>query len=96
VGAIAKMKGIKLSDSCVLIPTSTADEITSKLSSFNVEMKKLEIYTSENSFEAWLGQKPTTTPKESPINTTQQVLVLRSNKNAKPKRLTVYVRGVRL
>jgi predicted nucleotidyltransferase len=71
VGAIAKIKGIKLSEGCVLIPTSTANEITSKLSSFNVETKKLQIYVSENFFETWLGQQPTTTPKESPINTTQ-------------------------
>jgi predicted nucleotidyltransferase len=71
VGAIAKMKGIKLSDSCVLIPTNTADEITSTLSSFNVETKKLEIYASENFLEAWLGQKPTTTSEEPPINITQ-------------------------
>jgi predicted nucleotidyltransferase len=84
VGAIAKMRGIKFSEGCVLIPSSAADEITAMLNSFNVETKKLEIYASENSLEAWLGQKPTITPKESPINIAQQVLVLRSNKNTKP------------
>jgi hypothetical protein len=71
VGTIAKTKGIKLSEGCILIPTSTADEITSKLSSFNVEIKKLEIYAGENSLEAWLGQKPTPTLDEPRINTTQ-------------------------
>jgi predicted nucleotidyltransferase len=71
VGAITKTKGIKLSEGCILIPTSTADEITSKLNSFNVETKKLEIYASENSLEAWLGQKQTTTSEEPPINITQ-------------------------
>jgi predicted nucleotidyltransferase len=71
VGAIATMGGIKLSDGCVLIPSSVSDEITAMLSSFNVETKKLEIYVSENSFEAWLGQKPTITSKESTINIAQ-------------------------
>jgi len=71
VGAIAKTRGIKLSDSCVLIPSSATDEITAMLNSFNVETKKLKIYASENSLEAWLGQKPTTTSEEPPINITQ-------------------------
>lgn len=55
VGAVARTKGIKLSDSCILTPTNTADEITSKLSSLNAETKKLEIYASEDSLEAWLS-----------------------------------------
>jgi predicted nucleotidyltransferase len=71
VGAITKTKGIKLSDSCILIPTSTADEITQTLSSFHVKTKKLEIYASKNSLEAWLNHKPTTTSEEPPTNTTQ-------------------------
>jgi predicted nucleotidyltransferase len=74
VGTTAETKGIKLSEGCILIPTSTADEITSKLSSFNVKTKKLEIYASENSLKAWLGrkrQKPTTTSEKPPINITQ-------------------------
>jgi hypothetical protein len=71
VGAIAKTRGIKLSDSCVLIPSSATDEITAMLNSFNVETKKLKIYASENSLEAWLSQKPTTTSEEPPINITQ-------------------------
>src|SRR3972149_4294728 len=73
VGAITKIRGIKLGEGCILIPSSAANEITAMLSSSNVETKKLEIYASENSLETWLRQKPTTTPKESPINITQQV-----------------------
>lgn len=71
VGAIAKMGGIKLSDGCILIPNSANDEITAMLGSLNVETKKMEIYVSENSLKAWLGQKPTITPKESSINIAQ-------------------------
>lgn len=71
VGAIAKMGGIKLSDGCVLIPNSASHEITAMLRSLNVETKKMEIYASENSLKAWLGQKPTTTLKESSIKIAQ-------------------------
>lgn len=71
VGTVANTGGIKLSEGCFLIPSNAADKIAALLNSFGVETKKLKIYISENSLETWLGQKPTITPKESPINTTQ-------------------------
>jgi hypothetical protein len=71
VGAVAKMGGIKLSDSCVLIPSIASDEITVMLNSFSVETKKLEIYIIENSLKTWPSQKPTLTSKDSSINITQ-------------------------
>jgi hypothetical protein len=70
-GALATMGGTKLSDGCILIPSTASDAITALLSSFNVETKKLEIYVNENSFKAWLGQKQTITSKESPIKIAQ-------------------------
>ena len=70
-GTVAKMGGIKLSDGCVLIPSSSGDEITAMLSSFDVEAKKLEIHVTENSLKAWLSQKPTLTSEKSSINIAQ-------------------------
>jgi predicted nucleotidyltransferase len=71
VGAVATMGGIKLSDGCVLIPSSSGDEITAMLSSFDVEAKKLEIHVTENPLKAWLSQKPTITSEKSSINIAQ-------------------------
>jgi predicted nucleotidyltransferase len=68
VGAVAKMGGIKLSEGCVLVPNSVCDEIIAMLSSFGVEVKKLEICVSEDAFKVWLGQKPIVASKESSIN----------------------------
>ena len=70
-GALATIGGTKLSDSCIVIPNSASDEITTLLSSFNVETKKLEIHVNENSLKAWQNQKPTITQKESTINIAQ-------------------------
>jgi predicted nucleotidyltransferase len=53
-GTVAKMKGIKLSEGCILIPSSASEEIITMLNSLGVEAKKLEIYTNENSFKTWL------------------------------------------
>jgi predicted nucleotidyltransferase len=50
VGSVAKMGGIKLSEGCVLVPSSVGGEIIAMLSSFGVEAKKLEIYVSEDFF----------------------------------------------
>jgi hypothetical protein len=48
VGAITKMGGIKLSESCVLVPSNKGDEIVSILNSFGADAKKLKIYVSED------------------------------------------------
>lgn len=48
VGAITKMGGIKLSESCVLVPSNEGDEIVSMLNSFGANAKKLKIYVSED------------------------------------------------
>jgi len=47
-GAVAKAGGIKLSEGCLLVPSSVGDEIIGTLSAFGVEAKKLEIYVSED------------------------------------------------
>jgi len=62
-GALATMGGTKLSDGCILIPSTASDAITAMLNSFNVETKKMEIYVSKTSIKAWLGQKQTITLK---------------------------------
>ena len=62
-GALAKIRGTKLNDGCVLVPNSVGDEIVATLSSLGVKAKKLEIYVSEDSFETWLGQKQTVTQR---------------------------------
>jgi len=54
VGAVAKMGGIKLSESAILVPRSSGDEAVALLNSFSVKAKKLEIYMSEESFKTWL------------------------------------------
>jgi uncharacterized protein (DUF342 family) len=69
--SLATMGGTKFSENCILIPSTTSDEITAILNSFNVKTKKLKIYINENSSKAWLTQKPTKTSKEPPINITQ-------------------------
>jgi len=48
VGAITKMGGIKLSESCILVPSNKGDEIVSMLNSFGADAKKLKIYVSED------------------------------------------------
>jgi predicted nucleotidyltransferase len=70
-GVLATIGGTKLSDGCIIIPNNASDEITALLTSFNVETKKLEIYVNENSLKTWQSQKPTITPKKSPINIAQ-------------------------
>jgi len=54
-GVVAEMGGIKLSERCVLVPSNVCREIIDKLSAFGVDVKKLEIYLSENGFKEWLG-----------------------------------------
>lgn len=71
VGVVAKMGGIKLSEGCVLVPSSVGDEIMAMLSSFGVEAKKLKIYVSEDAFKVWFGQKQIAASKQSPINVMQ-------------------------
>jgi len=56
VGAVARMGGVKLSEGCVLVPSSVGDEIIGVLSSFGVEAKKLEIYVSEDFLKRALGR----------------------------------------
>jgi predicted nucleotidyltransferase len=68
VGAVANKGGIKLSEGCVLVPNDAANEIITKLSSFGIEAKKMEIYVNEDFLKTWLGQKPIIASKESLIN----------------------------
>jgi predicted nucleotidyltransferase len=46
-GAVAKSRGIKLGEGCILVPSDTAKEIINALSDFNVKTRKLEIYVNE-------------------------------------------------
>ena len=48
VGTVAKMGGIKLSEGCLLVPSSVGDQIVDKLKAFGVDAKKLEIYLGAN------------------------------------------------
>jgi len=64
-GAVAKMGGIKLSEGCVLVPSNVSDEIIDMLSAFGVDVKKLEIYVSEDHFKAYFSKKPIITSRKS-------------------------------
>jgi len=55
VGSVAKMGGVKLSEGCLLVPSSAGDEIIEKLKAFGVEAKKLEIYASAEHAKALFG-----------------------------------------
>jgi len=57
VGTVAKMGGIKLSEGCLLVPSSVGDEIVDGLKAFGVDAKKLEIYLSEDYIKAMFGQR---------------------------------------
>jgi predicted nucleotidyltransferase len=46
-GAVADAGGIKLSEGCILVPSSISNHIIAELKSFGVKTKKLEIYLSE-------------------------------------------------
>ena len=56
-GAVAKIGGIKLSEGCILVPKNAANEIIAELSSFGIDMKKLEIYTSEDLLKTQMSQE---------------------------------------
>jgi len=60
VGTVAKMGGIKLSEGCLLVPNSAADEIVDELKALGVGAKKLEICVSEEQIKSILGQKQST------------------------------------
>ena len=55
VGAVAKRGGIKLSEGCLLVPSSVGDEIVNGLKAFSVDAKKLEIYVGSNMLKHCLG-----------------------------------------
>ena len=46
VGMVAKMRGVKLGEGCLLVPSNVGDEIVNGLKAFSVDAKKLEIYVS--------------------------------------------------
>jgi len=50
-GTIAKNRGIKLSESCVLVPSSIGEEIVEMLSAHGVNVKKIEIYVDQDQFK---------------------------------------------
>jgi len=55
VGTVAKMGGIKLSEGCLLIPSSVSDEIVDGLKAFGIDTKKLEIQVSQEQIKALFG-----------------------------------------
>jgi predicted nucleotidyltransferase len=48
-GAVAKARGTKLNEGCILIPQGAADDVTAFLSDFGIKAKKLEVGLSEES-----------------------------------------------
>jgi len=60
VGTVAKMGGIRLSEGCLLVPSSVGDEIVGGLKAFGVDAKKLEIYVNEEHVKAMIGQRRST------------------------------------
>jgi len=57
VGTVAKMGGVKVSEGCLLVPSSVGDEVVDGLKAFGVDAKKLEIYVSEEPVKAMFDQK---------------------------------------
>jgi len=55
MGTIAKMGGMKLSECCLLVPSSLSEDILDKLKAFGVDAKKLEVYISKEHVKAMLG-----------------------------------------
>jgi len=64
-GVVAKTGGIRLSESCVLVPSNVGEEITDKLSVFGVDVKKLEIYFGKEHFKELLGLEQTIALRKS-------------------------------
>jgi len=56
-GAVAQMGGVKLSEGCLLVPSSACDEIASKLKSFGVDPRKLEAYLSQDHVKRLFGSR---------------------------------------
>jgi len=56
-GAVAKARGIKINESCILVPSNESNELVKKLNSLGVNIKKLEIYIT--------GESPLGIPKPS-------------------------------
>lgn len=57
VGTVASVGGIKLSEGCLLIPSSASDRIIDRLVSLGVKTKKLTIYISEDIAKSQLGHR---------------------------------------
>jgi len=55
VGTVAKMGGIKLSEGCLLVPSSVGDDIVNKLKAFGVNAKQLEIHVKEGELKELLS-----------------------------------------
>lgn len=64
VGAISGVGGIKLSESCLLIPTKVGDEVISRLKALGAKVKKLEVYIDEDYVESLFGQRSIAEPKK--------------------------------
>nr|MDO8099432.1 nucleotidyltransferase domain-containing protein [Candidatus Njordarchaeota archaeon] len=52
-GALARVKGVKLSEGCFLLPSEAGNEVIDMLSAFGVIAKKLQIYASGNDLKDW-------------------------------------------
>jgi len=44
-GTVSEMGGIKLSESCIMVPSTVGDEIIDRLRALGVNVKKMEIYS---------------------------------------------------
>lgn len=55
-GEIAKAGGIKISDSCVVVPSSSADEIATALASFGVQIVRTEVFVGTDVYSSWPTQ----------------------------------------
>ncbi len=50
-GIVTKVGGTKLSEGCLLLPSSASNDITDKLIAMGVKVKKLELYVDENNLK---------------------------------------------
>lgn len=57
VGTVASVGGIKLSEGCLLVPSSASDRIIGKLESLGVKTTKLTVYISKEIVKSQLGQE---------------------------------------
>lgn len=67
-GAVAKVRGIKINESCILVPSNKSNELVNILNSFGVNVKKLEIYITEDDFKELHDHGLMVTSRKSLVN----------------------------